>query len=490
MKTGIYYLMTILLFVFFLVLHSAIICGQENKILSPVLIDTDAAIDDLRAVSMFLAVNELNILAITTSDGILSPEEGGIKVNQMLCSFERNNIPVAVGRRVEKDYPRHREKCKKVPWGDCSNNMIKTAPDAHVLLTDNIKQSDVPVVLVCLGPLTNIYDAISMSPEIKKNIKKIIWYNRFLDYTSGFNYQRDEHAAEFIINSDLEIIILSNLDKQNACLDLEFLKLVEEVNTRYAQTIASAHRTPFFFEKLKNGCLPVYDDLLIVYYLYAELFNIKFDVRNPSVHYNVEYQLAVVKEKIINILSGNYVINKNIVFERFPLNPDLYRSDIKENMNEIVEKHGTLEWEFCVLTNEIHGHLGIYSIIGAKMGLMAMETLNANRDELKVKSYAGNVPPLGCINDGLQVSTGATFGHGTISLVNDTVLIPSVIFIHENDTITIRLKEKYREQIQKDINDGIVKYGMLTDGYWKLIRSLGIQYWKEWSRNEIFEVTR
>ena len=74
------------------------------------------------------------------------------------------------------------------------------------------------------------------------------------------------------------------------------------------------------------------------------------------------------------------------------------------------------EWKIVVLTNEFHEHMGIYSILGAKMGLRAREYFHLGIDELEILSFAGSTPPVSCLNDGLQVSTGATLGHGTITL--------------------------------------------------------------------------
>ena len=46
------------------------------------------------------------------------------------------------------------------------------------------------------------------------------------------------------------------------------------------------------------------------------------------------------------------------------------------------------------MTNEIHGHTGIYSIIGAKMGIRAMEYFNVGVNNLMITSFAGSEPPL------------------------------------------------------------------------------------------------
>jgi hypothetical protein len=42
--------------------------------------------------------------------------------------------------------------------------------------------------------------------------------------------------------------------------------------------------------------------------------------------------------------------------------------------------------------------------------------------------------------------------------------------------------------VDADINEGIVKFGLMDDGYWKLIRRNALKYWVEWDRNIIFDV--
>jgi len=122
------------------------------------------------------------------------------------------------------------------------------------------------------------------------------------------------------------------------------------------------------------------------------------------------------------------------------------------------------------------------------MGLRAREYFNVGLDELLVVSYAGSQPPISCLNDGLQVSTGATLGHGTISISKDLPPIPKAIFTFKNTTISLQLKEDYWDIAEKDIKQGIKQHGLLTDNYWRFIRERAIRYWLEWSRKEIFNL--
>ena len=54
------------------------------KLNHTIIIDTDCAYDDMRAISLLLSRPEINIKAILTSDGSLSPIDGAGKVSSLL----------------------------------------------------------------------------------------------------------------------------------------------------------------------------------------------------------------------------------------------------------------------------------------------------------------------------------------------------------------------------------------------------------------------
>lgn len=178
-----------------------------------------------------------------------------------------------------------------------------------------------------------------------------------------------------------------------------------------------------------------------------------------------------------------------VVFSRIPRDRVDFQEDVAPLINQIIAHHGEQEWEIVVITNEFHRHLGIYSILGAKMGLAAREYFHVGLDELTVLSHAGLQPPISCLNDGLQVSTGATLGHGTIRVADTDLPRPSAQFTHNDQTITLTLKQTFWEQIKTDIQQTIQTNGLKTPAYWDAVRQLGLRYWLQWSRAELFEVT-
>jgi pyrimidine-specific ribonucleoside hydrolase len=178
------------------------------------------------------------------------------------------------------------------------------------------------------------------------------------------------------------------------------------------------------------------------------------------------------------------------MFNSFYDNHNIYQEDVASIMDDVILQNGREDFRIGVLTNELHGHLGIYAIIGAKMGLRAREYFDVGLDDLSVISYAGNNPPVSCMNDGLQVSTGATVGHGLITIATDAVMpLPAAEFIFKDQKIRVELKNEITEKIKIEVSTGVKEFGIESEDYWIYIRKLALNYWKDLNRFEIFTIT-
>lgn len=176
-----------------------------------------------------------------------------------------------------------------------------------------------------------------------------------------------------------------------------------------------------------------------------------------------------------------------MIFKNFPDDPDLYSEDMKHMVSKTIERHGINEWRAGVLTNELHGHLGIYAVIGVKMGIFALESLEVEAGDVSIISYAGTNPPVSCMNDGLQVSTSATLGHGLIQSEPTDTPRTEAIFTTNDRSVLIKLNDKTLDMITQEIAGAVNRWGHSPD-YWKYIRSLAIQFWCELNRNNIFDI--
>jgi len=72
---------------------------------------------------------------------------------------------------------------------------------------------------------------------------------------------------------------------------------------------------------------------------------------------------------------------------------------------------------------QFHGHLGPYAVIGYKMGKIAKKQLGSDPFSKEAVIWTGTKPPLSCIIDGIQISSGCTLGKGNISIRQDGVPI-------------------------------------------------------------------
>ena len=188
------------------------------KLKHTIIIDTDCAIDDMRAISLLLSRPEITIKAILLSDGSLSPGEGAIKIHSLLKEFNFDNIPVACGDLLKGVNPPWREFNQQIIWGKESDKQL-TVLNALDCLRENLKNANERVILVCLGPLTNIAQLINNDPALASKIERIIWYNESVKPLQGFNYECDKVSADLVFKSKIRIDAIANLNKDNSFFD-------------------------------------------------------------------------------------------------------------------------------------------------------------------------------------------------------------------------------------------------------------------------------
>jgi inosine-uridine nucleoside N-ribohydrolase/formylmethanofuran dehydrogenase subunit E len=452
-----------------------------------VIIDSDCAIDDMRAISVLLSRPEITVKAILVSDGSLPPNEGVEKIRSLLHEFNRDSIPVASGDELKGVNPPWRPFNRQVSWGAESGSKV-TAPKAVECLLKVLKTEKEKITLLCLGPLTDIAHLIINDITSLSKLDRIIWYNESVAPLQGFNYECDTSSAALVFKSGLKIVVLSNLKKERARFDTAMYSICRQSNTLFATVLNNVYRQPEVLDQLRQNHFRLSDDLVALYITNPELFDITTMKDNIKIRFNKDYDIQGIREVLYDMMRGTYVSEHNVVFNRFPDQREMFNYDVRPIMDSAIELYGPDEWKANVMTDEFHGHLGVFSIVGAKMGIRAREYFGVGPDMLNVVTYAGSKPPYSCLNDGIQVSTGATLGMGTIHLATDSITKPSAIFTYKGHSIRITLKREYLDKVDADINEGIVKFGLMDDGYWKLIRRNALKYWLEWDRYKIFDV--
>ena len=451
------------------------------------IVDTDGAADDLRAVCMLLGNREVEVLAVTTSEGALMPAEAAARVASLLGSFYHEGVPVGVGREVGAPAPAWRAHSRQVRWGD-SDPVAGNCPSARALIEETLDGEEEKVWFIALGALTNVQDVLMERPDLRERIERIVWYNSGADPLSGANFETDSVAARAVLASGIPVCVVSENPACPIAVTPVLIDSVASVPTVYARRIAATHRSAPLERLVAARHLRAWDDLAVVYLFSPELFAVRRVGENvESCMLPDEAAAAQARTVMLAVLRGK-PDSESRVFYGFPVRSALYAQDVVPIIDSAIARYGLSEWRAGVLTNELHGHLGIYATVGVKMGIRAREYFNIGVDDILVTTYAGHKPPVSCMNDGLQVGTGASVGHGLIAVAETDRPHPEARFTFKGKTIRLALKPRYAERIRRDVRKGIEEYGDLTEPYWQYVRGLALRYWLDFDRHEIFDL--
>jgi len=443
-----------------------------------VIIDTDGGIDDMRAICLFLASPDVRVLGITVSPGALDAATAYIKVKSLLNSFYHEGIPVGINRSATYKSPGF-ESAKRCQWGNEKGIDASNAPDHIKIISEILTFEKTPVTFICLGGMTTASSALRTIPEFAKQVKQIVWSCDGLDDNKGFNYNIDKTSSQIMLDHKLPVKAVTGSNDE-IYYESDLISVIGKTNTIYANKISAFFRS----ETSDNHSFErrLTDELVPVFLHWPELFTSHLAGNNSECNPS---DLMGIRGGFKKIISGE-TVNKNQVINRFPSDPAFYSKDIEPYVEEIIEKYGEDEWVSGVIANELHRHLGVFAIIGVKMGIRAREYFDTGVDEFRALSHAGSEPPLSCMNDGVQVSTGATPGHGLLAVSSDTATRPSAEFTYLDHKIKLTLKPEIAKKIADELKEINFVYGLDSNIYWELVRKNSIKYWKDLDRHNIF----
>jgi formylmethanofuran dehydrogenase subunit E/inosine-uridine nucleoside N-ribohydrolase len=442
-----------------------------------VIIDTDCGFDDFRAINLLLASSSVRILAVISSNGVLSPEEGYYKLKDMLNSYHHGGI--LLGMNDSKSS--FRNDClpaREFVWGTAGeeNNRI---PGHLDIINEVLKNSKEKITFINLGNLGTYVSAIEKIPGFKNRVIQSVWTCNTKNIRESFNYKSDTAAYHLLTKKNEK---LNLIDGQTDRFEYSsMMNQLKDIRNIYARNIIRS------LEYISSPyAQSLYDENAVLYLHKPDFFVTENETETKTIsvlakNVNSEYLYNYYH----SILDGK-TSRQNQVFSVFPMDTSYYTDEIQAIMPWCLDKYGRNEWIATVMANEMHRHLGIYAVIGTKMGMRAREYFGAGVDEMMVISHAGNNPPFSCMNDGLQISTGATLGHGLIKITEDDSKLPKADFVYMNRKISISLKEEYRKRVENEIRNLVVLHGLDSNLYWDMVRKLAIDYWKYWDRHEIF----
>jgi len=231
-----------------------------------------AEVDD--GLALFLMLNNpdiFDIVGITTIYGN-TPVEGGYKLIQKYLDLaNKPEIPHFLGAS--------------------SKYALGTLTDASKFLIDKIQEYENELVLLALGPLTNIATIFQLFPHLFEKVKRIIFMGGTIEPCSAFsppfifedglsemvesNFQNDPMAAKFLIETETMVPRIGmGLDICcQAVFKEEHLKRIQSIKNPITNFIVEHIRSwlnVWQFNK-SNGFYP-FDTFIPIYLMKPELF--------------------------------------------------------------------------------------------------------------------------------------------------------------------------------------------------------------------------
>ena len=99
------------------------------------------------------------------------------------------------------------------------------------------------------------------------------------------------------------------------------------------------------------------------------------------------------------------------------------------------------------LIRKFHGHLGPNVIFGYRMGKLVK---SVRPKDVVANVYCGTEPPMSCLIDGIQLSSGCTMGKNNIKVIGNGEL--KAEFVYKDGRV---LKISVRKDVERRLNDGI-----------------------------------
>lgn len=232
--------------------------------LKRIIIDTDPGIDDALAILLALASPEIELEALTTTQGNVTVEKGTRNALAILELLKADHIPVAKGTSLPIVGPLLASDHIHGPSGigDAQLPEPKTAPvSQHAIdyLIERFLAEPGEISLFPIGPLTNIALAIRKEPRLVSGIKELVIMGGSIHAGGNrtaqaeFNIFADPHAAHIVFHSGIPITLIP-LDVTHKCMlyrkDVERLG---KIKSPISQFISDATDVYLEFTRNKTG---------------------------------------------------------------------------------------------------------------------------------------------------------------------------------------------------------------------------------------------
>jgi inosine-uridine nucleoside N-ribohydrolase len=407
---------------------------------APVLVDTDMALDDVRAIYALLAEPGLEVRGVATVEGSASVGRGTDNLVGLLEDWGADDLPVLRGEPLGganaphwrgivdglrgATYPPPRGRVPVTAAASGYADLLAGAPGA---------------TLLALGPLTNLARAQRDRPGALDPVARIWMPVDFVDphRLDAWNLQFDPAAARSVFASGRPIVLLDVTPETPADPAAVLQGLMGETpavrwieRTMEGERVAAPHWL-------------IYDELAVA---------------------------ALARPDLITLRPQRYALDADAA--EFVLVED---ESGPIEVAEISDLPGAVAWlrerwqsgragagghapavadETEALLRSFHGHLGPYVVLGYRMGQLALAELGSDGHfDIRAHVHSPLQPPASCLIDGVQLGSGCTLGKRNIELSEIEGPAFTVFTAGDGREVTVRLHPDLPDRIRAMVDE-------------------------------------
>lgn len=255
-----------------------------------IIIDTDPGIDDAMAILFALRSPELEILGLTTVFGNVHVPVASMNALRLVELEGHGHIPVAQGAGHSLMIATHTPPAEIHGENGLGNIVLPTPEgkpiDIHAaqFIIETVMANPGEIVLVPVGPLTNIALALSLEPRIVENVKEVVimggcaWTSGNINPVAEANIYNDPHAADLVFQAGWPLVMVGLDVTKKTIMTKEYLaglgksgNPAVDLISRITPCYQDFHRS--LYPDL-SGNFHTHDPSAIAYVIAPELFQI------------------------------------------------------------------------------------------------------------------------------------------------------------------------------------------------------------------------
>jgi len=227
--------------------------------MTSIIVDCDPGHDDVVALLLALASEEIQLLGVTTVAGNQTLEKTTANAIRVLDHVGRSDIPVAAG--ASRPLVREPHVATDVHGQSGIDGVDLPAPTrepepAHAIdwIASTLSSSPNPVTLVAIGPLTNVAMLLARYPELATLLERIVLMGGAIGEgnitpAAEFNIWADPEAAHRVFSSGVDLTMVG--------LDVTHKALIDST---HIESLASAGKAGRLVADLSRFSLAVHAD--------------------------------------------------------------------------------------------------------------------------------------------------------------------------------------------------------------------------------------